>query len=1453
MLTYTTANLPSPDGAETCTVSSAYIAQMPDGSRQQLQLSLTGRKDGTRPPGFDDPCDGQFVEVASSSLAGWAASTPPLQDSLWQWHAVTVTSPDGAVVQFPNGALPASGILASSLTDRNGNAVAYAVNAGGGLTLTDTLGRVFSTSGFAQPTDTITVPGMADTYAVAWATEPASGTVSVVGDPASSPCPNTTAAIHGGAAVTSIATPEGTYTFSYDPYYGVVDRITYPNGGYIRYVWGVNAQSEPAQLQQWNGSSYQACYARFDNPVITDRYVSPDGVHETEHESFQYSTTWSAGIYNTWSAKTTTVTDTDTVANTRRTLAYVYAPLDDPLPVNAQTYVAGQTPLESTVTTEDGSGTTLRVLTESWSGYPFLPTDQQTALNGVNADEIKNTYNANARLTERDEYDYPNNAEALARKTTLAYAALANNIVDRPSNQTVYGPDGATIAAESNYGYDAHGNQTSLSRWVSGSTWLNSSFTYDAYGNRLTATDPANCTTTYGYANAWSPAGGPSGNGDYVTAVTDCLNHSDSYTWNFAGGTLATHIDQNSNTTSYSYEGWDRLNQINYPDLGETTFTYSPTSATLETRRLLDSSGDWMDHLDTFDGLGRPIIAATETSLGQWSRADTEYDGFGREAYATYPYYSASAGAPANYAEPGDSFLYDALDRETLLTHSDGTTLITNYAGRATETEDEGDGANRITRIRQEDGLGRLAAVCEVITSAPPTEGPGPAGCGLDSGPTLPAATGYLTTYTHDALGNLTQVAQGAEARSFAYDGLSRLLGANNPETGTTSYLYDNDAACAAPNSFPGDLVGRTDARGIRTCYQYDPLHRVTQKNYSDGTPLATFAYDASSELGVQLSNTVGRLAEECTGGCSSTTELFGYDKMGRENYTDACAPAGCAAGAYASTWETFDLAGDPTGSEVGLPGPHYTSLSGTVDLAGRPTSTTSTANGTLISGVAYDAWGHELSATLGNGEAETRAYDSRGRATAIADGSDYSYAVPANGYAPNGDILAFTDSATGGFQDSYNDLNQLATALCTPNCNSASAAYAYDRYGNRWSESANFTPPAAPENATFNNAANHLDGYSYDAAGNLLNDGVHAYAYDAENRLLSVDGGATASYAYDAEGRRVHEEVGGVVKEYLYAPVGQELSIVDGNQNLLQGETYFGGRYLGTATPSWFNYAYADGQGTVRKRSNGELDSNWPFGEFANYQNGVSPIHFTGKLRDSETNLDYFGARYYSSQLGRWMTPDWSPAPAPIPYANLANPQSLNLYSYVLNNPATATDPDGHICFLGIGNTCGKKAKLQVKEGGVAAAGAADAALGGELDVRAVLAGLEAAGDAVTAGATTAAEGALGVAGGLLTFTEPLNAGEDQILAKRDEQEAGQSKVAKPGVSGKEGAKDVPSWALGQKPRVGESGREFATRLMDQKYGQGNWGNRVGPGKEFNQIQKWGDRAFANPPGSDL
>jgi RHS repeat-associated protein len=70
-----------------------------------------------------------------------------------------------------------------------------------------------------------------------------------------------------------------------------------------------------------------------------------------------------------------------------------------------------------------------------------------------------------------------------------------------------------------------------------------------------------------------------------------------------------------------------------------------------------------------------------------------------------------------------------------------------------------------------------------------------------------------------------------------------------------------------------------------------------------------------------------------------------------------------------------------------------------------------------------------------------------------------------------------------------------------------------------------------------------------------------------------------------------------------------------------------------------------------------------------------------TGKERDSESGLDEFGARYYASPLGRFMTPDWATTPIDVPYADFGNPQSLNLYSYVKNNPTTTRDPDGHCC----------------------------------------------------------------------------------------------------------------------------------------------------------------------------
>ena len=68
-----------------------------------------------------------------------------------------------------------------------------------------------------------------------------------------------------------------------------------------------------------------------------------------------------------------------------------------------------------------------------------------------------------------------------------------------------------------------------------------------------------------------------------------------------------------------------------------------------------------------------------------------------------------------------------------------------------------------------------------------------------------------------------------------------------------------------------------------------------------------------------------------------------------------------------------------------------------------------------------------------------------------------------------------------------------------------------------------------------------------------------------------------------------------------------------------------------------------------------------------------------TGKERDAESGNDYFGARYYASSMGRFLSPDWSAKAEPVPYAKLDNPQSLNLYTYALNNPLRNIDKDGH------------------------------------------------------------------------------------------------------------------------------------------------------------------------------
>jgi len=108
-----------------------------------------------------------------------------------------------------------------------------------------------------------------------------------------------------------------------------------------------------------------------------------------------------------------------------------------------------------------------------------------------------------------------------------------------------------------------------------------------------------------------------------------------------------------------------------------------------------------------------------------------------------------------------------------------------------------------------------------------------------------------------------------------------------------------------------------------------------------------------------------------------------------------------------------------------------------------------------------------------------------------------------------------------------------------------------------------------------------------------------------------------------------------------------------------------------------------------------------YPFGGEHDFLNSCPQNYkFMGKERDPETNNDDFGARSYASAYGRFLSADWSSTPTPVPYANLTNPQTLNLYAMVSDNPESFADLDGHACYnveTGCGNEDWLSAVLRI------------------------------------------------------------------------------------------------------------------------------------------------------------
>jgi RHS repeat-associated protein len=236
---------------------------------------------------------------------------------------------------------------------------------------------------------------------------------------------------------------------------------------------------------------------------------------------------------------------------------------------------------------------------------------------------------------------------------------------------------------------------------------------------------------------------------------------------------------------------------------------------------------------------------------------------------------------------------------------------------------------------------------------------------------------------------------------------------------------------------------------------------------------------------------------------------------------------------------------------------------------------------------------------------------------------------------------------------------------------------FVYDAWGNLLQK--NVTKCAAETLSVAALANNRLSGYSYDAAGNMLSDGFHNYAYNADGMLTSVDSGA-ATYFYDGSAQRTRKNVGGQQTHYIN----------------------FGGNAIAernVSTGGWTNYVYFNGKRVARRDPSGavhyylgdhlgstsmvvsaagaiENESEfYPFGGELQFSAADPANHykFTGKERDSESGLDYFGARNYSSTLGRWITPD-----RPFADQHVEDPQSWNLYGYARNNPLRYVDDDG-------------------------------------------------------------------------------------------------------------------------------------------------------------------------------
>ncbi|MEK6300191.1 MAG: RHS repeat-associated core domain-containing protein [Acidobacteriota bacterium] len=851
--------------------------------------------------------------------------------------------------------------------------------------------------------------------------------------------------------------------------------------------------------------------------------------------------------------------------------------------------------------------------------------------------------------------------------------------------------------------YDANfatrGNVTGTTEWsdVQAGTTIQHLAKYDIFGNVVKAQvsccqekDLTNTDATYWSQPDSVTSGDPSG--AHTTTSTD-------YDFNTSlpiSGTNAAGL-----TTTIGYNAALQASSVTLPTGANANANFNYATLSLTSQQTYDDLGTQKTLTSTtqYDGWGRVIYVVAPTG----AQVNTSYDAMGRVMSRTNPFQTGGSPGPATTIQ------YDLANRAVITTLPDGNTTRSDYSGSTVTLTDQ---VNRQIK-READGLGRLVKVTEQTSAG---------------------ALSQETSYSYSLLNKLTLVNQGNQARSYKYDAMGRLLYEKIPEQ--TATINDGSGTLwtsAYAYTEYGAVKKKTDARAVESHYLYDALHNVTQIWFTGvgGDDSGSVRPALPSEVAATEDRNFGYTS---WGSLSSVTipnkytETYAFDSFFRLSSVTRwiLGQTYSINKTYTTSYE-YNLGGQlskmiyPSGQQVAV----------NHDDKGRMQSLTNEPGDTsgYLTAIGYNIAGQVTGLTLANGVVESYGYDANRLqlttqtatkgATSLMN-LTYNYQAStgqmgAGSTAGNaGQLMTISgtiNSTTESASYTYDLLGRLGTSNQTSNGSSAQRLFDYDRWGNRTAVYDGLpggkTPPTQIQSITFpttfqqgGSAPTNRIGsvtnngstvnYTHDAAGNVTNDGLHSYTYDAENRVVSVDSGTTAQYRYDHQNRRVTKIIGSTWTHYVWQG-SQVIGEHDGTTVYSTNPTYqvssarldyiySGGRMIqsrqrSSSTGSWTSRYFLSDRLSVRVTldSSGNVvgrQAHLPFGENFGESGSQEKHHFTSYERDSESALDYAVNRDYTRAVGRFLQSD--------PYRArgfVVDPQSWNRYSYTRDDPINKSD----------------------------------------------------------------------------------------------------------------------------------------------------------------------------------